>query len=853
MRVRSAQAVFAVVVAVALVWACETTRNPGGVQRDLTPPIITLSNTGPDTQHIDGGLQFTVNAVDNLGLKSIELFYSGGHIGQDDTVFTTTVRDFTSATSVTFPGGSGAGGLVQIVGRATDGAANSSQDTLYIFLSNVSALRVMLLAPSAGAVASTGRGIPVDVTAIQNEGIRKIGFLVTPGATTNPTTPPNDSLVFTLPYADSVRYIDTLNVLATTGTFNIVGFAEDSSGRRGTSNVVSVSVLSTVNDTTDPVVSHVVSSRVEVNDSVSVHATDPSGISWIGLRTTRTDGSLLRFDSINVSAGNLTDVTRNISLNLASIPLVPPYSIVVRGYACDLAAARNCAFSTNSTVIQGSASAGGPLLAPGTDTVVVVSGVTTAFPRRPFPTQIADAIFNATRNELYLTNTTNDLVEVFSAANTTFVAGGIAKVGAQPWGIALWPRDTLGNYGDSIVVANSGGTQLAVMDVVTRLPRWRQDLPNFLIETYKVTVVGGGTQEIITAFDLSDRPQYVAAVCRPTQGGGPACHPDSIFALYSTTPTPSQPAPFTNKGTLRMEKLVNTTDTSRLYGKFFWEISQTTYAGSSTDTLRIELHRGPPVNMRKVVLSACAGITVELGRMGLGDRTFARNSGNFTHAFFGEGGNVSAQFARVMGYDARDRLFHGNGTFAPPFFPTSCSTSLASADAGDNDVDLGMSPGVDVSDFISNTATKVQAIATNFNGLTNAVRADSIYYLGEDLRLKGTSIIPENDVVVGMDMNYFHNFAPTGQCNPNCGGTGTTDNRVIFAARPDGSIAAFDTYFGYFVGSLSVRDPIIGPLRVARDATGGQLLFGVTARGVVMVRVPAFTNPAPVPPNTGSR
>jgi hypothetical protein len=165
-----------------------------------------------------------------------------------------------------------------------------------------------------------------------------------------------------------------------------------------------------------------------------------------------------------------------------------------------------------------------------------------------------------------------------------------------------------------------------------------------------------------------------------------------------------------------------------------------------------------------------------------------------------------------------------------------------------------MSPGVDVSDFVSNTATKVTAIATNFNGLTNAVRADSIYYIGEDLRLKATSIAPEDAVVVGMDMNYFHDFAPSGQCTPNCGGLGNTNNRIIFAARPDGSIGVFDTYFGYFVRSISVRDPITGPLRVARNATGTiQYLFGVTATGIVMVQIPVIPNPGPTPPYAGNR
>ena len=67
-----------------------------------------------------------------------------------------------------------------------------------------------------------------------------------------------------------------------------------------------------------------------------------------------------------------------------------------------------------------------------------------------------------------------------------------------------------------------------------------------------------------------------------------------------------------------------------------------------------------------------------------------------------------------------------------------------------------------------------------------------------------------------------------------------------FAARPDGNIDVFDTFFYGVVGSIPVRDPITGPLRVAKDALGNQLLFGMTARGLVMVRLPTITNPFPI-------
>ncbi len=834
---RRLQAWWGIAVLVGTVWACETTRNPGGIQRDLTPPSIVLSNTVGDTQDIAAGLQFGVAALDNLSLLRIRLIYSGGYLAQEETTFVGQVTNVNLAKRVTFPANSGAGGNIRIVGRATDGAGNFNEDTLFIFLANVQALRVTLIQPVVGAVASSGRYIPIQVEAVQNAGVQRVGWLVSPAAQVAQAA---DSIVTapSPPFPDSVVFVDSVLVTGTTGTFTIVGFAWDSAGRQGTSNQVTVSILSAANDVTAPQVEHFVAARAEIYDTITVHATDPSGIAKIGFTVRNLAGGVIGGDSVTLG-GTTTDVTRKFILGLSALATFPT-QVVVQGFAVDGATAANRGVSGASFLVP---SPTGPARA---DTIVIVAGVT-----RPLPAggKIADAIFNANLNELYLTNPLLSRVEIFQVANTAFVATGIPTAGPQPWGIALWPRDTLGNYGDTIVVANSGGTQLSIIDVragVRRL-QWRQDLPNFLIETYKVTQFQGGTQEVITVHDVSDRPQYVATVCRAA--GGTACATDSIFALYSTTPTQSSNSPFAGKATLRMEKLINTTNPALLFGKFFWEIGATA-ANTTTDTLRIELIRG---NTSQIVLSACAGVNVRLESFGLGDSTYARNSGNFTHAFFGEGGNITVAFARVMAYDARRLLSQGPTTFNNSCVGLGGRTTLAQ---GEDHVDFGMSPGVHVSDFISNTGIKVTAVATNFNGLTNVVRADSIYYLDANLRLKATSCTLGTTSTAcqigapGMDMNYFHDFAPSGSCTPTCGGTSAPppDNRVLFAARPDGNIDVFDTYFGALIGSIPLRDAITGPLRVARDATG-QLLFGITNRGLVMIRLPPFPNPFPAPPS----
>ena len=844
--------------------ACETSRIQNGIQPDVVSPVITLTNPGSDTQNISQGLQFNVSAIDNLALKSVRVTFSGGLLGFIDTTFIGTnktyARSYVLGASVI---GTGAGGGITLIGRATDGAGNFGEDTLFIFLVNVQALRVNLLAPSQGAIASQGRSIPVSVEAIQASGIAKIGFLVSPAnAVTNPTTPPADSIVFTAPLADSVVYTDTLNVLSGGPSFNVQGFAEDSSGRRGVSQVITVTIQSVANDNTPPVVQHRVNARVEVDDSITVHATDPSAISWIGFRVDTGNVIGVKFDTINVAAGNLTDVSRRMPLNLAPIISKFPSQIVIQGYACDAATARNCSFTNNPTPAPSAPAplgTAGPARAPGAliDTVIVVAGVTVAL---PVGGRIADAIFNGNDSTLYLTNPDLGRVEIFQVANTAFVATGIPTAGPTPWGIALWPRDTLGNYGDTIVVANAGGTQLSVIDVRAAVRRlaWRQDLPDFLIETYKILTAP--LREVITVHDVSDRPQYVATVCRPA--GGTACAKDSVFAIYSTTPTESSDEPFNGRATLRMEKLRNPSEFNfnpdSLFGHLFWELAgDSTLNSDSRDTLRIELRRGRPYNQQKVVLSACPGVTVILSRFGLGDSTFMRNSGNFTHAIMGEGGNITTDFARVVGYTTKADLIQGPGT------ARSCITAVGAltniTDSGENHRDVGVTPAIDVSDFISNTGSVITAIATNFNGGTNLVRAsspttraDSVYVLDEGLRLKGTmcsEVIAGSGCLIGtpgMDMNYNHAFAAGSPGTPTFGGTGNPNDRLVFTARPDGNIDIFDTFFYGRIGTIPTRDPIIGPLRVARNsANTRQWLFGVTARGVVMVELPVVVNPFP--------
>src|SRR2546426_10174533 len=161
--------------------------------------------------------------------------------------------------------------------------------------------------------------------------------------------------------------------------------------------------------------------------------------------------SLLRFDTVAVG-GNLTDVVRRFSLNLAAILTSYPTSILVDGYACDAAVARNCAFSTVNGIVLG---------APKADSASVVAGVTSPLPKGG---HIVDAIYNTNRRELYLTNDALGRVEIYNLVTKTFDPNGIVTAGTPPWGIAPWPAGTLGRYkANPAVVADAGGAGRALL------------------------------------------------------------------------------------------------------------------------------------------------------------------------------------------------------------------------------------------------------------------------------------------------------------------------------------------------------------------------------------------------------
>jgi hypothetical protein len=241
------------------------------------------------------------------------------------------------------------GGNIQIIGRATDGAGNFAEDTITIFLNNVQALRVQLV------VCRRRAGLDREGPAGRCHRHPEFGYREdrVPRVTGVQRDQPDDTAQRLVRLHGAVRrfggvrrHADRRSLQRDVQRRRLCGRL---AGRRGFSTVVTVVIQSVATDVQVPVVAHRVGERVEVDDTIHVRAQDPSAISWMGFRVD-TSGVLMKFDTVFVGAGNLTDVTRHFTLGLQGLqPL--PHTIVVRGYACDGAVARNCSFTNSTTLI----------------------------------------------------------------------------------------------------------------------------------------------------------------------------------------------------------------------------------------------------------------------------------------------------------------------------------------------------------------------------------------------------------------------------------------------------------------------------------------------------------------------
>jgi hypothetical protein len=771
-------------------------------QRDRIPPTLTLTAVGGQADTV---IAFTTDAKDNLGLKTIHVRATGAVGFVYDTVFTSAVTNiqlpFKLFSSRSVPPGT----PVIVTATAVDGAGNSSGvDTLILATGNVPPPEVKILSPFSGSSAVLGKSILVTVMGKTAIKVLSLGL-----STTGPVVR-TDSVLFASPLADSITMQDTIAIPlnATPGTLTITPFLRDSLGQRAVGPSITITVQTAAQINSVPVVNAYCllsqgfnnacghARRVEVTDTVHVEADDPSGIGQLGYEVRSTPGGPIDDSATYVASGNLTFEPHTFKMKLPYTTFPTTAYIQVFG--------RN----SNGVRAYAKLSSG----ADRTDTVTVVAGVTRLL---PFGGQVADALYHPGKDRLYLTNITRNQVEVFNLADSSFKAPVI--VGSRPWGLAAWPRDRTGTKGDTLLVANSGGTQISYVDLDagasgSGLEVFRYLLPNIIVATITTTTsaTSGLPIRVRTVYDFSDRPQYVGATCHEVGG---ICQ--DVMLTYSTTPTPGQSPPFGSlNGTLRWENLTKgvtaagKSDSTTSHFFFEQAIGQ---AGARGDTLEIERFDADGVGQATLVPSGSplGSTVVSINNLAFRDTTFVRSSGNFRRSVFGEGGSVIN--SRAMMYDV-DRGYD------PVIWW----------------IDRGVSPPTDVSDFIANTSARMFGVAINFDGGLAAIRADSTYVLNPALRLLG--IFNTTNTNAGLDFHPQNTGIFSFPLN----------TRLAFAASSEPLIEIYDTNCYLRVGTIPIKDPIIGPITAALRPSGELVLVGATARGVVIAQLPnTFTTTCP--------
>ncbi|HYW33174.1 MAG TPA: hypothetical protein VE869_16855 [Gemmatimonas sp.] len=751
--------------------------------KDAIVPRVSLSK---GTSAADTLLSMGVNASDNIGIKTIRVLLSGGVTSQYDTTFSSAVTSANIPLSFRVPSSARLGSTVSVRAIVLDGASNQSDTArLILTVGNLEPPSAVVTSPVTGSPVVSGKSIVLSISAKARYKVTTVGYQLT-GAF-NLT----DSIRLAAPLRDSVAILDTLVLPDSVRglTLTVTPFVTDSLNQRVPGTPAVYAVQSPANANTIPMVRTGVAARLEISDTVFVEATDPVGISVLGYEVRNLAGALVAADSIS-STGAFSTLLRTFRVRLPITQF--PTAVTVAGFARNANGRRDVARTTAGAILR--------------DTVTVVAGSTNSLPDGG---KIADAMYFPRTDRLFLTNIERNQVEVFNLADSSFKTPII--VGSRPWGISPWPRNRDGVMGDTLLIANSGGTNISYVNLRagdTGREVSRYHLPNIVV--FSITTVRSQTTDAPlqqrTVHDFSDRPQYIASTCTGANTPGAPC--EDVVVVYSTTPTPGQTLPFPNMGTVRWENL------TKRSSHFFFEpaVGQT---AQRSDTLEIVRYAAQGFGSDSVLVPYKQTVTradgtqfplstvVRIDALALRDTTYVRNSGNFRRAIIGEGGPVLG--SRAFHYDATvgfDRI--------PPL-PI---------------VDMGMSRPLDVTDFISNTFARVQGVGINFDGELAAVKGDSTYIFDRTLRLQG--ILQSKSSIGGMD---FHPLNTGLNSTP-------LRSRLAFVASSEPVIDIFDTFCYKKVASIPIRDPIIGPVRASVRPNGQLMLVGATVRGVTLVALP---------------
>jgi len=821
----------AVVTAVALVAACDQ-RTPvvpkitGGGSGSTVKgaPVVSIDTVQPSPVNVGDSIFVAVHIVEDssiasltiqgltvkgsviLGTLSVANRYTPVSVGNFRPALRDTVilRYLHPATPVD----TSLDSLV-LVASATDNSGKVGADTVIVRV--VTGPKVTFLTPLPTTQIYAGGDVGVTAEAVHPDGVSSITITVKSQGTwptpVNYTTTGNFPLgpkdttwsgMFTVPLNAPVG-----------GRLLFTASAIDVNNKPG--SVATMSLLVKGQDTTPPLVTQVVSPRIELTDSVLVNSSGSSATVTIGVIVKDSVGTEIRRDSIAV-ATPLNNVTQWIHLPLTNAE--QGRNLRISTFAIDRLGRKGYSVSNGTTVAQ-------PTMARAwSDTTVVVYGRTYPVPNVAANTMMADIAVDATHGNVFVSNMNYNRLEVWQNSTKNFLQSSI-PVGSQPWGLAF------GNSPDTLFVANSGGTNISRVFVgsgtMGEVLSQRMLTRNTYLFNVTQTVdanTGRITLSLTGPFSYSDRPQYIAVA-------------KSGRIYYSTLPTPHNTA-----GTIRwLDPSYPVPDPHQIwqYGSGSgsavsqWALLNVDSAavihitGNSppSDTLVLWDHpygqatgtleaRNPDV-LTAVAQLAGLGSDVEavggldINSLALTDTTFVGISGDRTWVAFGEGNTGGA--GRIM-------MVNDPSGSMPGFF----------------------SPSVAVTDILDNANERVFGIAVDSTGATVASHGAQSYFASIQnpfhLRLQGKYDSFDNGAGIA--------FSP----GANGYQTASAADRLAFVGSQSGFIEIVDIAYFISRGKLTLKGNLYGPLRVSRPFPGDPAnvvlkLFGLSSTGLVVIDLTA--------------
>ena len=824
------------VIRTTVVDIAQNTKIDSAIVTVATPSIVIINPVQGVKVNVGDSILVTTHLHDDAGLRSVTLlgFSLRGSVslGTQDTI----VR----YPEVTAPSSTGFVGTVKDttvsrylkVGTPTDSVTDSlyirgiatsvlgGVDTTRVSVKIVRGPTVAFLAPVAGDSATPGAGLTISIHVTDPTGLTRAGVRTQSAA--NFATPVNNLIInpYTAGPKDTV-FTTTVQIppdAPAKGIITIYPVATNTSGEDATTAPITIAVRAGAPP--PPVVTQVVSPRLETQDSLTVTAKG-NGIRYLGYQITDILGTVLARDSVAIAAPFPSFATVTLKTNLLST-LIRGQRVLVKSFAYDVG---GIGYSVQTGVVNGNTNIG----AAWADTALIVYGHTYTLPTGRNGT-IADIKIDEARGNVFLSNVNYGRLEVWTAGNNAFDGSGIV-VGSQPWGMAM---SRTAPAGDTMYVANSGGTNLSRVYVgAGSVSGMKEDLTNRLVTRasymFKLTETRDqqtGKIRLTTSAPIifSDRPQYVEQ--------------SAAGRLYiSTKPTTQAP-----QGTIRwMDPAAAAPDERFILDFAFLGSDPNSWVVANVDAISVT--PAPATSAANDVLTICDhasgttaqptcvsnsggilatiaalqaavpntdvdyAVNIDFNSLGLTDTTYAASSGDGQWITFGEGHKSPV---------ARNFILQDDGTVPNKF--------------------TYVSPSLNVVDLMTNSSDQIFGVAMDKTGKTIGIHGTETAF--------SSVTIPFTQRLQGKKSTFSQGAGIT--FHPNADGTGTPqDQRLAFVASNNGTVEAVDiAYYDFTRGALATKFNLYGPLRASlpfpTDPAGVILkLFGVSAKGLVVIDVTA--------------